>query len=237
MSGWWRAGPIFIHAYIRITYVTYVHAGEEPERCEWLVARRPYIHTCIYNVHAGEETERCEWLVARRPGQPHSSAWQSLCSCSKGVVVEQVGLVLTHAYVPREWSSSGWALYSHMHMFQGSGRRAGGSYSVAQLPPSVSTTLATAMLQFMCCHAIWTVSFARAALATVCIQLAAPTWRGTSVPRLFQGAHTAKRQQVHGLGFDEAVWRLFAESASVFGPMRVVNSRPAADIAHWHGCI
>ena len=109
-------------------------------------------------------------------------------------------------------------------------------YSVAQLPPSVSTTLATAMLQFMCCHAIWTVSFARAALETVCIQLAAPTWRGTSVPRLFQGAHTAKRQQVHGLGFDEAVWRLFAESASVFGPMRVVNSRPAADIAHWHGC-
>ena len=73
-------------------------------------------------------------------------------------------------------------------------------YSVAQLPPSVCTTLATAMLQFMCCHAIWTVSFARAALATVCIPLAAPTWRGTSVPRLFQGAHTAKRQQVHGLG-------------------------------------
>ena len=28
------------------------------------------------------------------------------------------------------------------------------------------------------------------------------------------------RQQVHGLGFDEVAWRLFAESASQFGPVQ-----------------
>ena len=37
---------------------------------------------------AGDESEKCRWLVARRPGDKHSSVWKSACTCSKGVVVE-----------------------------------------------------------------------------------------------------------------------------------------------------
>ena len=56
---------------------------------------------------------------------------------------------------------------------------------------------ATEMLQFMCCHAIWTASFVLAALATVlCIQLAialaAPTCCGISLPSSI-GQATASR--------------------------------------------